>query len=115
MDGGEIRDVIRAFGRRRGAAGRRLRRRPGPRRARLPREPVPEQARQPAHGRVGRSLTNRMRLLREIYLELRARSATNVPIAVKLNCDDFSPDGFTVAEATAVAGELSRLGVDLSR
>ena len=53
-----------------------------------------------------------MRLLREIYLEIRARLGDDVPIGVKLNCDDFSEDGFTVEEAAEVAGELSRLGVD---
>ena len=35
-----------------------------------------------------------------------------MPVGVKLNCDDFSADGFTVEEAAEVAGELSRLGVD---
>ena len=60
----------------------------------------------------GGSLTNRARLLREVYLEIRSRLGDDVSVGVKLNCDDFSEDGFTVEEAAEVAGELSRLGVD---
>jgi len=60
----------------------------------------------------GGSLTNRARLLREIYLEIRSRLGDDVPLGVKLNCDDFSEGGFTVEEAAEVAGELSRLDVD---
>ena len=113
MDGGEIRDVIRAFG----EAARRC--------MDAGFDGVQIHA---AHGYLvsqflsklvnrrtdewGGSLTNRMRLLREVYLQMRARLGDHVPIGVKLNCDDFSPDGFTVEEATEVAGELSRLGVD---
>lgn len=60
----------------------------------------------------GGSLTNRARLLREICLEMRARVGADTVIGVKLNCDDFSRDGFTVEESAEVAHELSRLGVD---
>jgi 2,4-dienoyl-CoA reductase-like NADH-dependent reductase (Old Yellow Enzyme family) len=60
----------------------------------------------------GGSLTDRARLLREIFLEIRSRLGSDVPVGVKLNCDDFSDDGFTVEEAAETAGELSRLGVD---
>ena len=61
----------------------------------------------------GGSLANRMRLLREIYLEMRSRLGDEALIGVKLNCDDFSRDGFTVEESAQVAHELSRLGIDL--
>ena len=37
-----------------------------------------------------------MRLLREVYLELRARLGGDIVIGAKLNCDDFSESGFTV-------------------
>jgi 2,4-dienoyl-CoA reductase-like NADH-dependent reductase (Old Yellow Enzyme family) len=60
----------------------------------------------------GGSLTNRMRLLREVYLELRTRLGDEACIGVKLNCDDFSPDGFTVDESAEAAGELAHLGID---
>jgi 2,4-dienoyl-CoA reductase-like NADH-dependent reductase (Old Yellow Enzyme family) len=61
----------------------------------------------------GGDLGNRMRLLREIYLEMRTRLGAAALIAVKLNCDDFSEDGFTVEESAEVAHELSQLGIDL--
>jgi 2,4-dienoyl-CoA reductase-like NADH-dependent reductase (Old Yellow Enzyme family) len=60
----------------------------------------------------GGDLTGRSRLLREIYGELRERLGDNAVIGVKLNCDDFSPDGFTVDESAEVAGELASLGID---
>jgi 2,4-dienoyl-CoA reductase-like NADH-dependent reductase (Old Yellow Enzyme family) len=61
----------------------------------------------------GGALPNRMRLLREIYLEMRTRLGARAIIAVKLNCDDFSEDGFTVEESVQVAHELSQRGIDL--
>jgi len=60
----------------------------------------------------GGDLANRMRLLREIYLEMRTRLGDGAVIGVKLNCDDFSRDGFTIDESAQVAEELSHLGVD---
>jgi 2,4-dienoyl-CoA reductase-like NADH-dependent reductase (Old Yellow Enzyme family) len=61
----------------------------------------------------GGSLTNRMRMLREICLEMRKRLGGEAVIGVKLNCDDFSGDGFTIDESAQVAHELSELGIDL--
>jgi 2,4-dienoyl-CoA reductase-like NADH-dependent reductase (Old Yellow Enzyme family) len=60
----------------------------------------------------GGTLTNRMRLLREVFLEIRARVGDDVVIGAKLNCDDFSEAGFTVDESAQVAAELSGLGID---
>jgi 2,4-dienoyl-CoA reductase-like NADH-dependent reductase (Old Yellow Enzyme family) len=53
-----------------------------------------------------------MRLLREVYLELRTRLGDDTVIGAKLNCDDFSESGFTVDESARVAHELARLGID---
>ncbi len=113
MDAGEIREVIRAFG----EAGRRA--------VDAGFDGVQLHA---AHGYLlsqflsklanrrtdewGGDLENRMRLLREVYLELRARLGDDIVIGAKLNCDDFSESGFTVEESAEVAGELSRLGID---
>jgi 2,4-dienoyl-CoA reductase-like NADH-dependent reductase (Old Yellow Enzyme family) len=61
----------------------------------------------------GGRLSNRMRLVREIYLEMRTRMGDTAVIGVKLNCDDFSRDGFTIQESSQVAHELSQVGIDL--
>ncbi|MBN2204872.1 MAG: NADH:flavin oxidoreductase [Thermoleophilia bacterium] len=113
MDDGEIREVIRAFG----EAGRRC--------LDAGFDGVQLHA---AHGYLlsqflsrlanrrtdewGGSLENRMRLLREVYLELRTRLGDDTVIGAKLNCDDFSESGFTVDESTEVAHELAELGID---
>ena len=60
----------------------------------------------------GGSLENRMRLLHEIYDEIRGRTG-NAPVLIKLNCDDFSLDGFTVDDAVKVSKALSEWGIDL--
>jgi 2,4-dienoyl-CoA reductase-like NADH-dependent reductase (Old Yellow Enzyme family) len=62
--------------------------------------------------RWGGSLENRMRILLEVYDEVRSRVG-NVPVLLKLNCDDFSKDGFTVMESVEVAKKLSERGLDL--
>jgi 2,4-dienoyl-CoA reductase-like NADH-dependent reductase (Old Yellow Enzyme family) len=60
----------------------------------------------------GGSLEKRMRLLNEVYDEIRGRLG-NVPLLIKMNCDDFSPDGFTVDDAAKVAKNLVNRGIDL--
>jgi len=113
MDAREIRDVVRAFG----EAGRRA--------VDAGFDGVQLHA---AHGYLlsqflsrlanrrndewGGSLEGRMRLLCEVYLELRARLGADTPIGAKLNCDDFSESGFTIDESAEVAHELARLGID---
>jgi len=61
----------------------------------------------------GGSLKNRMRLLKEVYLDIRGRLGADTVISMKLNCDDFSPDGFTVDESAQVAHALSAVGIDM--
>jgi 2,4-dienoyl-CoA reductase-like NADH-dependent reductase (Old Yellow Enzyme family) len=61
----------------------------------------------------GGSLGNRMRLLNEVYDEVRARVGGCVPVLLKMNCDDFSPDGFTIDESVKVAEAICRRGLDL--
>ena len=60
----------------------------------------------------GGSLENRMKLLLDVYDEIRGRLG-NEPVLIKLNSDDFSPDGFTVDDAVKVAKKLSDKGIDL--
>jgi len=60
----------------------------------------------------GGSLENRIRFLMEVYDEVRGRVG-NEPVLAKMNCDDFSPDGFTVEDSVKVAKALSDKGIDL--
>jgi 2,4-dienoyl-CoA reductase-like NADH-dependent reductase (Old Yellow Enzyme family) len=60
----------------------------------------------------GGSLEKRMRLLHEVYDEIRGRLG-NAPVLVKMNCDDFSKEGFMVEDALIVAKTLAAKGIDL--
>jgi 2,4-dienoyl-CoA reductase-like NADH-dependent reductase (Old Yellow Enzyme family) len=53
-----------------------------------------------------------MRLLHEVYDEVRGRLG-NYPLLIKMNCDDFSPEGFLVEDAIVVAKTLAAKGIDL--
>lgn len=60
----------------------------------------------------GGSLENRMRLLLEVYDAVRGRVGPAVPVLLKMNCDDFSPDGFTVENSIRVAEAICNRGLD---
>jgi 2,4-dienoyl-CoA reductase-like NADH-dependent reductase (Old Yellow Enzyme family) len=60
----------------------------------------------------GGNLKNRMRFLLEIYDEIRERVG-NFPVLIKMNCDDFSPDGFTIDDSIEVASTLAKRGMNL--
>jgi len=59
----------------------------------------------------GGSLENRMRLLLEVYDDIRGRLG-RAPVLLKMNCDDFSPDGFTVEDSIRVAEAICKRGLD---
>ena len=61
----------------------------------------------------GGDLKNRMRLLKEVYEDVRGKLGSDAVIAMKMNCDDFSMDGFTVEEAAQVAHALAIRGMDM--
>ena len=61
----------------------------------------------------GGDLKNRMRLLREVYLDIRGRLGPDAVISMKINGDDFSEDGFTVDESAQVCHALASLGIDM--
>ncbi|MFX1252426.1 MAG: NADH:flavin oxidoreductase [Promethearchaeota archaeon] len=61
----------------------------------------------------GGSLEKRMRLLLEVYDEIRRRVGKNTPVMVKINCDDFSPTGFTIDDSLRVADVICKRGLDL--
>jgi 2,4-dienoyl-CoA reductase-like NADH-dependent reductase (Old Yellow Enzyme family) len=60
----------------------------------------------------GGSPENRMRLLNEVYDEVRVRVGGSVPVLLKMNCDDFSPGGFTLADSVWVAEATCKKGMD---
>ncbi len=60
----------------------------------------------------GGSLENRMRLLIDVYDEVRGRLG-NAPVMLKMNSDDFSEDGVTIEEAAIVAKAIAAKGIDL--
>jgi len=59
------------------------------------------------------SRLKRMHLLNEVYDEVRSRVGSNTPVMLKMNCDDFSPDGFTVDDSVKVAEAMCKRGLDL--
>ena len=61
----------------------------------------------------GGSLEKRMRFLNEIYDEVRSRVGGCVPVMLKLNCDDFSPGGFTIEDSMQVVESISNRGINL--
>jgi len=60
----------------------------------------------------GGNLHNRMKLLLEVYDEIRSRVGKDVPVLLKMNCDDFSPNGFTIEDSVEVAETICKRGLD---
>jgi len=60
----------------------------------------------------GGDLENRMRLLMEVYREVR-KCVGNHPILLKTNCDDFYPGSFTIDESVEVSKRICEKGLDL--
>jgi 2,4-dienoyl-CoA reductase-like NADH-dependent reductase (Old Yellow Enzyme family) len=60
----------------------------------------------------GGSLSNRSRLLLEVYKEIRQRVGQSFPVMVKINSEDFLTSGFTVEEMIEVAHMLEKHGMD---
>lgn len=59
----------------------------------------------------GGNLENRTRLLLEVYDAIRARVGDTIPIMLKINCDDFSPNGFTIKDSVEVAEAICKRGL----
>lgn len=59
----------------------------------------------------GGSLKYRMKILLEVYDEMRSKVGDKVPIMLKMNCDDFSPNGFTIRDSVKVAETIRKRGV----
>ncbi len=60
----------------------------------------------------GGSLENRMRFLSKVYQGMRKTLGDEYPILLRINCNDFLPDGLGAKEAAEIAERMSSLGVD---
>jgi 2,4-dienoyl-CoA reductase-like NADH-dependent reductase (Old Yellow Enzyme family) len=60
----------------------------------------------------GGSFANRMRFLTEIYQGMRRRLGTDYPVLLRLNCNDYLPDGLGPEDGARIAEHMSGLGID---
>ncbi len=61
----------------------------------------------------GGDLRGRARLLLDVTAAVRAQWPTDLPLAVRLSCSDWTPEGLTIADTVEVARWLGEQGVDL--
>lgn len=61
----------------------------------------------------GGSFANRTRFLLEVTTAVRAVWPERLPLAVRLNCSDWHPEGWTIEDSIAVSHQLQQAGVDL--
>ncbi len=70
----------------------------------------------PAYNRrqdeYGGSVSNRARVLLDILRALRESVGKDFPILIKMNCQDFIPNGFTLEDSIKTAQFLSDAGID---
>ena len=60
----------------------------------------------------GGTIDNRVRIHAEIIRAIRKTVGNDYPLLVKMNCEDFSEGGLTVAESIAAAGQMVSAGLD---
>jgi len=64
--------------------------------------------------KYGGTLENRARLLLDIYDGIKKKIGNAPCVAVKMNCDDFAPEGgITIKESVVIANWLDEKGIDL--
>ena len=61
----------------------------------------------------GGNLENRMRLLLQVYAEIRETIGSDLPVSLKINCDDFSPEGFTIEDSVKVTETICKKGLTI--
>lgn len=61
----------------------------------------------------GGSFDKRLRFVREVYREVRARTGEGFSVAIKINSSDFQRGGFGPDDSVRVAAALDEMGVDL--
>jgi 2,4-dienoyl-CoA reductase-like NADH-dependent reductase (Old Yellow Enzyme family) len=62
--------------------------------------------------RFGGSLEKRARIVSEIVSSARKRVGSDFPILIKMNADDFVPDGITIDTFPALAKKIEASGID---
>lgn len=60
----------------------------------------------------GGNITNRSRILLEVYHAIREAVGENYPVLVKMNCRDFIDNGLSLEDSLKVAGMLANAGID---
>lgn len=60
----------------------------------------------------GGSRENRMRLLLELAIDVRASWAASKPLFVRISGSDNHPDGWSVEDSVVLAGRLKEIGID---
>lgn len=60
----------------------------------------------------GGSLDNRVRIHTQVIRAIREAVGDDFPILVKMNCEDFSDGGLTVADSIAAAKQMAAVGLD---
>ena len=61
----------------------------------------------------GGTLDKRMQLLFKVYDSIKEKIDEKVPVLLKINCDDFSPKGFTIKDSVKVAEAISAKGLNM--
>lgn len=60
----------------------------------------------------GGSITNRIRIIREIYSGIRKTVGKEFPILIKITCSDFMEGGLTFTEVITICKALEKMGFD---
>nr|QGJ83569.1 NADH-dependent flavin oxidoreductase [Opalinidae sp.] len=61
----------------------------------------------------GGSFNNRIRFLKEVIIEVRKVIPNNMPLFVRLSCEDLCEGGITISDTINIVNEIKDLGVDL--
>lgn len=61
----------------------------------------------------GGDLEKRTRFLEEVFYEIKSQIPRNIPVMIKLNCDDFHPTGFTLEDSVKTSERIAKMGMDM--
>lgn len=60
----------------------------------------------------GGGINNRVRIIEEVYEEIRQRVGSDYPVLIKINAEDFVENGLSFEECRFVAQRLAEMGID---